>query len=92
MGLYGQILNVTINPIEALANSSSGSLVGFGLTMEGQEGNEIMYDLLLDQAVRITGSLVLPCLILLCFVLCVLSPPINFLNWKHSLPLLLKPC
>jgi alpha-N-acetylglucosaminidase len=50
MGLYGQILNVTINPIEALANTSSGSLVGFGLTMEGQEGNEIMYDLLLDQS------------------------------------------
>jgi len=50
MGLYGQILNVTINPIDALANSNSGSLVGFGLTMEGQEGNEIMYDLLLDQA------------------------------------------
>lgn len=48
LGLYGQIMNVTINPIEALANSSS--LVGFGLTMEGQEGNEIMYDLLLDQA------------------------------------------
>jgi alpha-N-acetylglucosaminidase len=48
LGLYGQIMNVTINPIEALANSSS--LIGFGLTMEGQEGNEIMYDLLLDQA------------------------------------------
>jgi alpha-N-acetylglucosaminidase len=48
MGLYGQIMNVTINPIEALANSSN--LVGFGLTPEGQEGNEIMYDLLLDQA------------------------------------------
>lgn len=48
LGMYGQIENVTINPIEALANASS--LVGFGLTMEGQEGNEIMYDLLLDQA------------------------------------------
>ncbi|KAF4628191.1 hypothetical protein G7Y89_g9960 [Cudoniella acicularis] len=48
MGLYGQIMNITINPIEALASSSS--LVGFGLTMEGQEGNEVMYDLLLDQA------------------------------------------
>jgi alpha-N-acetylglucosaminidase len=48
MGLYGQIANITINPIEALANSSS--LLGFGLTMEGQEGNEIVYDLLLDQA------------------------------------------
>ncbi|KAJ4291947.1 hypothetical protein N0V90_009845 [Kalmusia sp. IMI 367209] len=40
-GLYGQIDNVTINPIEALANSSSP---------QGQEGNEIMYALLLDQA------------------------------------------
>jgi alpha-N-acetylglucosaminidase len=48
LGLYGQIMNITINPIEALANSSS--LIGFGLTMEGQEGNEIVYDLLLDQA------------------------------------------
>lgn len=48
MGLYGQVMNITINPIQALANSSS--LVGFGLTMEGQEGNEIVYDLLLDQA------------------------------------------
>lgn len=48
MGLYGQVMNVTVNAVEALENSSS--LVGFGLTMEGQEGNEIVYDLLLDQA------------------------------------------
>jgi alpha-N-acetylglucosaminidase len=48
LGLYGQIMNVTVNPIEALHNSSS--LVGFGLTPEGQEGNQIIYDLLLDQA------------------------------------------
>jgi alpha-N-acetylglucosaminidase len=48
MGLYGQVDNVTINPVEALQNSSS--LVGFGLTPEGQEGNEIIYKLLLDQA------------------------------------------
>ncbi|ORX98108.1 putative alpha-N-acetylglucosaminidase [Clohesyomyces aquaticus] len=48
MGLYGQIDNVTTNPIEALKNSSD--LVGFGLTPEGLEGNEIMYALLLDQA------------------------------------------
>ncbi|KAK8207568.1 putative alpha-N-acetylglucosaminidase [Phyllosticta capitalensis] len=48
IGLYGQIENITINPVEALANSST--LVGFGLTMEGQEGNEVVYDLLLDQA------------------------------------------
>lgn len=47
-GLYGQIENVTINSVEAFASSSS--LVGFGLTPEGQEGNEIVYDLLLDQA------------------------------------------
>lgn len=48
MGLYGQVENITVQPIEALANSTS--LVGFGLTMEGQEGNEIIYSLLLDQA------------------------------------------
>jgi alpha-N-acetylglucosaminidase len=48
MGLYGQIENVTVNSMDAVRNSSS--LVGFGLSMEGQEGNEIMYDLLLDQA------------------------------------------
>jgi alpha-N-acetylglucosaminidase len=49
MGLGGQIMNITIDPIEAV--SSSSSLVGFGLTMEGQEQeNQIVYDLLLDQA------------------------------------------
>ncbi|KAL3471438.1 tim-barrel domain-containing protein [Aspergillus californicus] len=48
MGMYGQIQNITQNPVAALANSSS--LQGFGLTMEGQEGNQIMYDLLLAQA------------------------------------------
>ena len=49
MGLYGQVANITYNPIEALSNSTS-TMVGVGLTMEGQEGNEIMYDILLDQA------------------------------------------
>ncbi|WPH04218.1 Hypothetical protein R9X50_00710700 [Acrodontium crateriforme] len=49
MGLYGQVENVTINPIDALNNKST-TMVGMGLTMEGQEGNEIMYDILLDQA------------------------------------------
>ncbi|GFF94021.1 alpha-N-acetylglucosaminidase [Aspergillus udagawae] len=48
MGLYGQIMNITVNATEALAESSS--LMGFGHTMESQEGNEIVYDLLLDQA------------------------------------------
>jgi alpha-N-acetylglucosaminidase len=48
MGLYGQVMNITVNPVEALHNSTS--LVGYGLSPEGQEGNEIVYDLLLDQA------------------------------------------
>ncbi|TAQ86005.1 hypothetical protein B7494_g5668 [Chlorociboria aeruginascens] len=48
MGMYGQIENITMNPILALAESEG--MVGMGLTMEGQEGNEIVYDLLLDQA------------------------------------------
>lgn len=48
IGLYGQVENVTKNAAEALQQSES--MVGMGLTMEGQEGNEIMYDLLLDQA------------------------------------------
>lgn len=49
MGLYGQVENITVNPIAALDNKTS-TMVGMGLTMEGQEGNEIVYDLLLDQA------------------------------------------
>ena len=53
MGLYGQVENVTMNPVAALANASS-TMVGVGLTMEGQEGNEIVYDILLDQAWSIT--------------------------------------
>ncbi|KAI1357309.1 glycoside hydrolase family 89 protein [Xylaria arbuscula] len=51
-GLYGQIMNVTVNATAAL--ESSDTLVGFGLTPEGLEGNEIMYDLLLDQAWSMT--------------------------------------
>ncbi|KAK7227558.1 hypothetical protein V2G26_015561 [Clonostachys chloroleuca] len=49
MGLYGQIMNITINPVQAL-HADSSTMVGLGLSMEGQEGNEIVYDLLLDQA------------------------------------------
>ena len=49
MGIYGQVENVTYNPIQALNNKTS-TMVGMGLTMEGQEGNEVMYDILLDQA------------------------------------------
>ena len=48
MGLYGQVENATYNPVEALSNATS-TMVGMGLTMEGQEGNEVIYDILLDQ-------------------------------------------
>lgn len=48
MGLYGQVMNLTVNASQA--RFESPSMVGFGHTMEGQEGNEIVYDLLLDQA------------------------------------------
>ncbi|KAJ5884746.1 hypothetical protein N7495_009256 [Penicillium taxi] len=47
-GLHGQIHNITENASQA--RNESSSMVGFGLSMEGQEGNEIVYDLLLDQA------------------------------------------
>ncbi|KAE8153335.1 tim-barrel domain-containing protein [Aspergillus avenaceus] len=48
VGLYGQIENVTFGSTQAVRESRS--LVGLGLTMEGMEGNEVMYDLLLAQA------------------------------------------
>lgn len=46
--LEGRIPAITTGPINALAQSKS--LVGFGLTPEGYEGNEIVYDVMLDQA------------------------------------------
>lgn len=46
--LYGQVTNVTVDPIAAL--NQSASLMGFGLTPEGYEGNEVAYAVLLDQA------------------------------------------
>ena len=48
MNLEGRVQVLTTAPLEALAQSKS--LVGFGLTPEGFEGNEIVYDILLDQA------------------------------------------
>ncbi|KAF8521237.1 alpha-N-acetylglucosaminidase [Hysterangium stoloniferum] len=48
-GFEGYMKNVTVAPIEAL-NSPNNSMSGFGLTMEGQEGNEMIYDIFLDQA------------------------------------------
>ncbi|TQV91796.1 alpha-N-acetylglucosaminidase [Cordyceps javanica] len=46
--LYGRVTNVTQNSVQALRESRS--LVGYGLTPEGYEGNEVVYDLMLDQA------------------------------------------
>ncbi|KAG6023275.1 hypothetical protein E4U19_004463 [Claviceps sp. Clav32 group G5] len=48
MALEGRVQTITKEALDAL--SLSKSLVGFGLTPEGFEGNEIVYDILLDQA------------------------------------------
>ncbi|KAF8556641.1 glycoside hydrolase family 89 protein [Imleria badia] len=49
MGLEGNFVNITVAPLSALTSVGS-SMVGMGLTPEGLEGNEIVYDVLLDQA------------------------------------------
>lgn len=49
MGFEGNFVNVTAEPLRALTSPGS-SMVGMGLTPEGMEGNEIIYDVLLDQA------------------------------------------
>lgn len=48
-GMEGNFINVTAAPIEALSSPGS-TMVGVGLTPEGLEGNELVYDVLLDQA------------------------------------------
>ncbi|ESZ94395.1 hypothetical protein SBOR_5188 [Sclerotinia borealis F-4128] len=48
LGLYGQIDNITNSSIDAFRESEK--MVGMGNTMEGQGGNGLMYELLLDQA------------------------------------------
>ncbi|PHH83099.1 hypothetical protein CDD83_3064 [Cordyceps sp. RAO-2017] len=48
MNLFGNVSAATDGPVRALAGS--GSLVGLGLTPEAYEGNEVVYDILLDQA------------------------------------------
>ncbi|KAG5941498.1 hypothetical protein E4U53_007399 [Claviceps sorghi] len=48
MSLEGRVQTVTSGPLDAL--SVSKSLVGFGLTPEGFEGNDVVYDVFLDQA------------------------------------------
>ncbi|KAK7695253.1 hypothetical protein QCA50_002443 [Cerrena zonata] len=49
MGLEGNLEELTNGPIDALRSPGS-SMKGMGSTMEGQEGNELVYDALLDQA------------------------------------------
>jgi alpha-N-acetylglucosaminidase len=49
MGFEGNLATLTTSPLMAL-HAPGSSMKGFGLTMEGQEGNEIVYNLLLDQA------------------------------------------
>ena len=48
MNMFGKVTNVTVDPIEAV--KASDSIVGFGITPEAYEGNEVVYDILLDQA------------------------------------------
>ncbi|KAG9312698.1 glycoside hydrolase family 89 protein [Chiua virens] len=51
MGFEGNFVNVTVAPVDALTVTGVGSMVGMGLTPEGFDlGNEIIYDVLLDQA------------------------------------------
>ncbi|OSD08704.1 glycoside hydrolase family 89 protein [Trametes coccinea BRFM310] len=49
MGFEGNLGELTHDPLAAL-HSPGSSMKGVGLAMEGQEGNEIVYDILLDQA------------------------------------------
>ncbi|KAK2609204.1 hypothetical protein QQS21_002286 [Conoideocrella luteorostrata] len=48
MALYGQMSKITQDTMHAL--QASDSLVGFGLAPEGYEGNDVMFDLIFDQA------------------------------------------
>ncbi|KAI0695655.1 alpha-N-acetylglucosaminidase [Cytidiella melzeri] len=55
IGMEGNLPAITEGPIAALRSNGS-TMVGMGLTMEGQEpGNEIVYDVLLDQAWSMTA-------------------------------------
>ena len=49
IGMEGNLDAITRGPITAL-HAPGSSMKGLGLTMEGQEGNELVYDTLLDQA------------------------------------------
>jgi len=48
-GAEGDLVTITADPVAAL-NSPGSMMKGVGLTMEGQSGNEIVYDIVLDQA------------------------------------------
>lgn len=49
LGWEGNLATLASNPLAALASPGS-SMAGIGATMEGQEGDEIIYDFILDQA------------------------------------------
>ncbi|KAF9448419.1 glycoside hydrolase family 89 protein [Macrolepiota fuliginosa MF-IS2] len=49
MGFEGNLQQLTTGPLAALTSPGS-SMKGIGVTMEGQEGNELVYDIMLDQA------------------------------------------
>lgn len=48
LGWEGNLEVLVHDPVAAL-NTVNSSMTGIGVTMEGQEGNEIVYDLMLDQ-------------------------------------------
>ncbi|KZT66721.1 glycoside hydrolase family 89 protein [Daedalea quercina L-15889] len=48
IGIEGNLPELVSGPTQALA--ASPGMKGMGLTMEGQEGNEIVYDIVFDQA------------------------------------------
>ena len=49
IGMEGNFDSITQGPVAAL-HAPGSSMKGVGLTMEGQEGDELIYDALLDQA------------------------------------------
>lgn len=49
IGWEGNLQTLAHDPVSALSTQNS-SMMGIGVTMEGQEGNEIVYDFILDQA------------------------------------------
>ncbi|XP_062514706.1 alpha-N-acetylglucosaminidase-like isoform X2 [Corticium candelabrum] len=51
LGMYGTVENVTRGPVEAL-NDSKATIVGTGLTPEGIEQNDVVYELMNEMGWR----------------------------------------